>query len=384
MPSAGTAMENHKNRHLQAVSIVFYAVLFIFLTNILLGIVYHYKDTKTPVGPLSVSEIYTKEKLQEVYPGYSWEEIQKILFDTWNVSRADYYPHIEWKEMAATSTYFNVHEAGFRLVKNQAPWPPPNKKTVFIFGGSTTLGSGVPDWETIPSYVQELGRVNVYNFGQGGFSSIQERIYFEELLLDGIVPDVAVFIDGINEFSPGFGLATGEDSDMTRAMKGVWEQRSALEKLKYYYRNFYYEIPFVRLANSISLRLLGVNFIEMSKDKSMIINDELEDEYVEKTIERYKINQKITRAVSKQFGVKPLFILQPHPSYKYNSALFPSPPSSPHIKAYTLLDGFEEKDTLWLGGIQENREEPFYVDGIHYTAAFNREIAEIIVSRLND
>ena len=88
------------------------------------------------------------------------------------------------------------------------PWPPrPEATNVFVFGGSTTFGVGLPDDETIASYLQECALANhsrghpaVYNFGRPSYFSSQELILFQQLLKAGFVPQVAVFIDGINDF----------------------------------------------------------------------------------------------------------------------------------------------------------------------------------------
>src|SRR5712692_8851921 len=42
--------------------------------------------------------------------------------------------------------------------------------------------------------------VRVYKFGAGYYFSTGERVQFEQLLLAGSVPDVAVFVDGLNDF----------------------------------------------------------------------------------------------------------------------------------------------------------------------------------------
>jgi hypothetical protein len=52
-----------------------------------------------------------------------------------------------------------------------------------------------------PLLRQKLGRpVVVYNFGQSKYGSTQERLLFEKLLLEGQKPDMAIFVDGLNDF----------------------------------------------------------------------------------------------------------------------------------------------------------------------------------------
>ena len=99
----------------------------------------------------------------------------------------------------------------FGFPKIRAPWPPrPEASNVFVFGGSTTFQNSLPDEQTIPSYLGECaanhsrGHLAVYNFGRPGYISSQELILFQQLLNSGFVPRVAVFIDGLNDFSEIF------------------------------------------------------------------------------------------------------------------------------------------------------------------------------------
>lgn len=93
------------------------------------------------------------------------------------------------------------------MVEDEGPWPPAKSNlNIFVFGGSTTFGYGIADGETIASALQrKLANssskpIRIYNFGRGHYYSTQERILFSNLLGAGTVADVAVFIDGLNEF----------------------------------------------------------------------------------------------------------------------------------------------------------------------------------------
>ncbi|MBZ0307111.1 MAG: SGNH/GDSL hydrolase family protein, partial [Anaerolineae bacterium] len=104
--------------------------------------------------------------------------------------------------------YLNIDPMGYRISSNNAPWPPDKSAyNIFVFGGSTTFGTGVADDHTIPFYMQQqiqaaypTQKLYVYNFANPAFVSSQERMRFESLLRDGYVPDAAIFIDGLNDF----------------------------------------------------------------------------------------------------------------------------------------------------------------------------------------
>ena len=179
-------------------------------------------------------KIYGMEFLKTVYPDQTEDQILSAITTKQNIG-IRYMPFIGWitepgirinfrsSEMAAASSgsngnykdvfanYFvaGVHEKGFRFIgPEQGPWPPePDALTIFVFGGSAVFGSRLSDYETSSTLIQEVLRrekpglpVNVYNFGQGGFFSTQERAFLIQLMTDGFIPDIAVFADGPVEF----------------------------------------------------------------------------------------------------------------------------------------------------------------------------------------
>ena len=145
-----------------------------------------------------------------LFPKYTPAELKRLYTESWTLPFI-YDELTQFREKPFKGKYVNVDPDGFRHVNHQGPWPPdPNNINLFIFGGSTTFGYGVADSETIPSQLQEMlnrkfgnGKIKVYNFGRGHYASKQELILFEKLLMNGHVPHVAIFIDGVNDF---FGL----------------------------------------------------------------------------------------------------------------------------------------------------------------------------------
>jgi hypothetical protein len=121
--------------------------------------------------------------LSQVYPGRTESEINDLLNET-RLVRTTYHPFAQTRMQATSGRYLNVFDPGFRSVgANQAAWPPSRDAiNVFMFGGSTTLGGGVADDNTVASYLQEMlrtktgQRINVFNFGTGAhFSSMGAR-----------------------------------------------------------------------------------------------------------------------------------------------------------------------------------------------------------------
>ncbi len=114
-----------------------------------------------------------------------------------------------YRTQALGGQFITVDAAGFRHIDGQAPWPPPpDVQTVYMFGGSTTFGWMVDNASTVASWMQHHLRddantdpIAVYNFGVVGYVSLQERWFLEELVAAGHAPDVAVFLDGLNDLA---------------------------------------------------------------------------------------------------------------------------------------------------------------------------------------
>jgi hypothetical protein len=158
--------------------------------------------------PIADTIRYGKDLFDYLYPHMKGEDIALLLFETWS-RRYVFEDFTHVKEGPYAGRYVNVDPSGFRKSKDQGPWPPQKDKhfSIFFFGSSTSFGYGVQDSETVSSYLQELfprtglKRVPfVYNFGRGHYYSTPERILFEQLVAKGHVPDMAIFLDGLNEF----------------------------------------------------------------------------------------------------------------------------------------------------------------------------------------
>jgi lysophospholipase L1-like esterase len=119
-----------------------------------------------------------------------------------------YEPYVVWR--ADTSVYFaeEIGPDGFRITP--ASDSDSSAYQVFVFGGSTIWGTGVPDSSTIPSYLCELlqasmnAPVEVRNFGQLGYVSTQEMIELCFQLRCNNVPDLVLFLDGMNDVAAAY------------------------------------------------------------------------------------------------------------------------------------------------------------------------------------
>jgi hypothetical protein len=290
----------------------------------------------------------------------------------------EYEPFTEFREKAFRGmwggTKVTVHEAGFREIRDQRPWPPAaNRKNIFVFGGSTTFGYGVDDDQSIPSYLQQLAgdimkdkSVAVYNFGRGYYMSTQEVVLFYRLLTNGFVPDIAIFIDGLNDLY----LWDGQPA-FAGVLKNVIENGNRLSWMN--------DVPVFKFINGLASRPVVPPDTEIPSEA---------EHRAGSAIQRYLANKRIIESVAAGFAVKPLLVWQPVPTYKYdlrNHVLYKGDrkvfrTAEIVARGSRIMDENRKSHDmgahfLWLGDLQEGRHDNLYVDLHHYTGAFSKVIA---------
>lgn len=357
-----------------------------------------------------VIEKYGLKLLSRGYPGWKLGDLREFFYEAGDWP-TEFEPFTQFKPKIARARFINQSPDGFRPGLRQAPWPPSASAiNVFFFGGSTTMGVGLPDDQTIPSHFQGLARqcnsrVSVYNFGRGWYFSTQERILFEQLLLQGRIPNIAIFIDGLNDFH--FAAGAPQWSDQLREfMDGFWDHdlgRTA--------RHVAAQLPIARLFARVSDQVRSREAREPMEGGDQTIPDvshqmayhapapitieptDSELSLARPVVQRLLVNHRITDALGQAFGTKVLNVLQPVPTFGYDLrylnvfkgdvALFGA--SRESAAGYRLLSegGQEAKgDALWLGDIQRGRAQNFYVDQVHYTDAFSRELAQRLLDEI--
>ncbi len=343
-------------------------------------------------------EKYGFDLLKKNYPGWDDKDLRVLLTETSNWL-FEYEPYTQFRQRPRYDTYITIHPAGFRASPNRNPWPPNDSgKNVFVFGGSTTMGAGVPDKSTIPVQLQAYmnrmctGVVHVYNFGRGFYYSTQERILFEKLALAGFVPDLAIFIDGLNDFyyptdAPEF---TKRFNDfMEDQNRGLVPRSAAREDFGQAVSSLLAALPAYRLW----LRA-GWSLIPSGAAAEFHASATYDDES-KTVIQRWRTNQRITRAVAAAFNTRVLFVWQPVPTYGYdldNMTLkiagkldfgnHARSGSGYRQVAKLYAEGSLGDDFLWLADMQSGEKRNLYVDAVHYDEAFSGKIAGAISERL--
>ena len=302
--------EQTKKIHIAAALIFIDAVIFLVLANFAAAGVLYLKNDFQDKSNVGMLKKFTLADVKKAYPTYSDQELKDFIEKTYpfSIKPWRYEPFTQYQEPEYQSEFINVSPAGFRFVANQASWPPRKENfNIFVFGGSVIFGTGVADDGTIASHLQELAAklpsdkpIKVYNFGQRGYYSIQERIFFEQLMLKGYVPDAAIFIDGVNEFR--------DDSSANEGTAVI--VRDAMEQLASpKIMNLVNQMPVMQLANIFKNKL--------AQNITPTASSEL-GYTAAGVVSKYLVDKKMTSAIGDKFNIKTLFVWEPSSYYDYD------------------------------------------------------------------
>jgi hypothetical protein len=312
---------------------------------------------------------------------------RQLLKQSWRQFDTVYTPFVEYRTARYQGPNLTISDEGIRGNGAGLPDLKEGETKIFVFGGSTTFGAGVPDDETIPAYLERAlaggGRddVKVYNFGTVSYYSTQERIALERLLTAGVKPDVAVFIDGDSDF---YHCAVPDGSAWNERLSQITQARSRQP-----------------LWRELSARSHVLQMIRhLAGDKSVLVREwgrfcETDSE-VDAVIRRLDTNRRMIDALGERLGFKVLFVQQPVPTYSYDNRKRPFPVREEalgyHMNAargYPRMAEMKSSGQLWDKGLLwlaelEPSEGNAYIDAVHYSPAFNKAIGERIASVLVD
>jgi hypothetical protein len=370
--------------------IVWNTIVVLVLFNVGLGLLYRAKDTYRARYTNRIFDSYPAHlsELLNLYPSMSKQQVNDLLRECWSRPYV-YETFTEFGEAPYKGKYVNVSEHGYRLGTNQGPWPPRRGQhfVVFLFGGSTVFGYGVPDSLALGSRLQEmLGQkmgkdVRVYNFGQGYYYSTQERIFFEKLLTAGYVPDMAIFVDGTNEFfHTGIELAfKPQFADCDNAPCLLELSIAGIRAL-----------PMTKLAGRV--RLLPTRGDTAMPDDKWQDSIYSRREPLQSVVDRYLRNKLMIKGVADAFGSRVVFVWQPLPYYKYDLRYDPFTERMGRLHRFAgygypmmkeVVEQHRADPLVWCADIQDGVHEPLYVDGVHYSPKMTGLVAGCIVDGID-
>ena len=264
------------------------------------------------------------------------------------------------------------------------------KKKIFFYGGSTTFGYNVADYQTIPSYlggvlIDKKKDICVKNFGRGSYFSTQETILFQKHILNKNIGenDIVIFLDGINENGNRNSRNTGFLFKVQKALnQKYWDM------YKLTFPIFFESLAINQFIKRIQKKL---NLNKKNKLKqNNIFNLQNELKHV------YEKNISIRNGICKNINISCFNLLQPfatlHGKYfekptvgAIENRVLNINQRKNLLEKYNLL-----KDTSGIIDISDSLKDTVklsYVDGVHYSPNANEKIAlriyDIILDKID-
>lgn len=357
--------------------------LFLLFIEISLSVIYFQQYGGEPLAMLSVVRKVRQLK-QKTMPviidtmfeskirlGINIKEIEKIHRENDTAGYYDYAPWIMHKTRNFSGKYFHVNNFLRRSSPSQYIVQQENKPIrIFFFGGSTMFGSAVTNTETIPAQFINIckekkipANIEVFNYGVPAYYSYQELLLLCQLLFQKLHPDIVIFMDGLNDF------------------KGLNASRQQVPFL-----NFRYAKTFEDMNTIFS----NPRLIDSSNKYTMTVDpDSLQSYALSSTLNYLSVIGSVQQ-LSKAFGFKPFFFVQPVPYYNYpekNSDTrcdkAPTPQFDliyPLLKKEAQLGKYD--GLCYIGDLLETKPDNPFIDAIHYTPNMNKRIAVTIFEKI--
>lgn len=175
-------------------------------------------------------------------PNYKKISWAKRHFFEFSKLDTKYYDHISWRRNDFKGETITIKN-GYRM--NSTDENFKLNKDIWMFGGSTTWGTGSNDKNTIPSLIEKLTNISTLNLGETGYNNTQEL----NLLLKELVkhkPKIIIFYDGVNDVGKCMKdlnyFSTGQETVLQSALGETYSKKliiaplKILEKVKKYFK----------------------------------------------------------------------------------------------------------------------------------------------------
>lgn len=365
--------------------LLYMGVLFLFLflvVEVLLSVYYYHQYGNSNLASVEFLRTvrnrfrpkltpYNPEHQKKVRPDSSDAFNDAVTKETALSNQYEYQPWVEFKNIDYKGAYMNISNNVRKSIPDSYYNPAASDTLlVYFFGGSTTFGFNVADFETIPSYFVELYKekfpnaksIKVVNFGCPNYYSYQELMLYTKLLIEGHQPDMAIFFDGLNDFWFGKMNYSSESFYSFYFRKSYFAARPPSTSDKWF---------------TDSLQNLFRTPVGMSEKE---FSDKLISNYF-KTIESIKRMSKVT-------GTKTYFFCQPTPFYKYPNQL-----SDPMVfkdtntrfnYIYPIIEKRADSiaDFSFMGALLEKESGYPFVDGFHYAPRIHKRIAAEMLKKV--
>jgi len=374
--------------------------LLLLFVNLVLGAYYWIRDAES-VGDRPVYSLYFDP---ESYTRVARDVAAAVGREFDRMGEKESYQFHPWTgfiESGFQGEFVNVSPAGIRrTVSVPAPSDAHRDLVIWMFGGSTTFGWGMPDAETIPSHFQaELQRrvpdkrVQVVNHGHAYYTSAQElSLLLAELRHDTPPPNVVTFLNGLNDailaanghVVPPFSAISAQGWANEKVQRQWARQLTWRARLDWF--DLTRAFPMLRLAQSAR----GADVV-LGRAGGGGMNGPVESRLqagpqpVELAVRSYRFNRLLVDSAAGAVGARAVQFLQPVPGVgAYRAKVGPLDPRGLEFYRRLLEPG---ADPLGhdIHDVVLDLDHP-YVDQHHYSdagcLAVARRMAEIVTAEL--
>ena len=311
------------------------------------------------------------------YAGHTWANQH---FREHNSLDTEYRSYVGWRRLPFEGETIAIDDEGIRKTV-QHPDVSDSSTVVVFLGGSTMWGTGVNNENTIPSIFSELGQgaYRSVNLGEASYRSYQGYLFLKQQMREGLIPDVIISYDGVNELH-GFRAeleATSHDREyqIKSVMKGQ-DTQHALTLSSFFFG------PMQAFVDKLKMR------------KDVQYNYDLSEERTDQVARALLDSWMCTRVLAEAHGSSFIAVLQPHvavgsPNLKHININpeFLKPYKPLYSRIHELLDSPEyeilQEHFVDLTDSFDG-EELFYVDWCHVTPNGNRLITEQLLDEVSE
>ena len=326
------------------------------------------------------------------YARYSWaSEFWKEENSRRKSQRFHYEPFTIWGVTPWHTTYINNDDTAYgtrrRTINPSSDCEKQANTELWVFGGSTVYGSGVPDWATLPSFLSRdlnstgLGCVVVTNFGTEGFVTNQEAILLMEQLKAGRHPSSVIFYDGVNDAYAGTVSPGVPSADMFLSTARARIEGSVAGRLDF-------------LQSSYALRVARAIVNRVRRSSVAQANTGEPTARAEATLDNYEANLRIVKILGEAYGFRVFCFWQPASIYGHKQ-LDPFEMRMRNNDAaandilrivYQVAEQRAASDHtfIFLGDVFDSIKEPVYIDWAHLAPDGNELVAQAVAKAVED
>lgn len=348
---------------------------------------------------LTVHTPVSNRRYQAMYIAFD----KKVSIETLKKRAKEVGDHLMYKPWIQMGNYdhsgkYSTVISGVRLTNNNSKRNNcQNPTKIWMFGGSTMYGIGVPSSETIPSKLAKIMSENnicikVTNYGVPYHFSKQETMHFIDKLFEtDLIPDIAIFLDGFNDFGKPSPTIRGEPVFTPSLENLIGKSSNPTLKLES-------SSPInLQLINYLKRKLYQSSKVSLSKSYSYESNINNEENISKVITSRLIKNTRHLGSICNAYKVDCYRFLQPIAAVDY------TPPKNDYLtkwvvtkksKAKVFKNGYKlirsSKEINKIRGISfydissifKKYDGIPYIDAAHYSPRANEEIASTIFEKI--